>query len=433
MTELLGDPATVRRTSILDHLDRRTPGHSLPGVLYTDPEVFASEIELLWRRRWLFVGTVAEVPEPGDYLTFDVAGSSVLVIRDDDEQVRAFHNVCRHRGSRLVTAGQGSVGNLVCGYHSWTYATDGSLRYAPQLSPSIDTTCLGLRPVALREVGGLLYCSLADSPDDDLDAVAAQVRDYLTPHRLDRAKVAAQVDLVEEGNWKLVMENNRECYHCEGGHPELTCTFFPTWGLREDQVPERLRGDHDRYLLAEADLARRCDELGIPHRLLEDLVGRPLGFRIQREPLDGAGESFSPDGSRLVGRLLGDLADPRLGRCTFHTQPNAWIHLLADHVVTFSVTPISPDRTLVRSTWLVSADAVEGVDYDVESLTAVWRATNAQDAVFVRNTQLGVADPAYVPGPYNEAERQVDDFVRWYEAQIRSEARIPSPRGGSDG
>lgn len=165
MTEqLLGEPAAGRRTKILSHLDGRTPGRSLPGALYTDPDVFTSEVELLWRRRWLFVGTVAEVPEPGDYVTFDVAGSSVLVIRDDDEQVRAFHNVCRHRGSRLVTSGNGSVGNLVCGYHSWTYATDGSLRYAPQLSPEIDTTCLGLRPVALREVGGLLFCSLAAEP-----------------------------------------------------------------------------------------------------------------------------------------------------------------------------------------------------------------------------------------------------------------------------
>ena len=82
----------------------------------------------------------------------------------------------------------------------------------------------------------------------------------------------------------------------------------------------------------------------------------------------------------------------------------------------------------MRTTWLVHEDAVEGVDYDVEALTAVWRATNEQDAEFVRNTQLGVADPAYVPGPYNEAERQVDDFVRWYDAQIRSEAQ----RGGAD-
>lgn len=420
--QLVGEPFAGRRTRILDHLDRRNPGHSLPGALYTDPDVFASELDLLWRRRWLFVGTVAEVPEPGDYFSFDVAGSSVLVIRDDDEQVRAFHNVCRHRGSRLVAPGHGSVGNLVCGYHSWTYATDGSLRHAPQLSPAIDTACLGLRPVALREVGGLLYCSLAAEPDGDLDVVAERVRDYLTPHRLDRAKVAAQVDLVEEGNWKLVMENNRECYHCATGHPELICTFFPTWGLREDQVPDRLRADHDRYLFAEADLARRCDALGMPYALIEELADRPFGFRIQREPLDGAGESFSIDGSRLVGRLLGDLDDPQLGRCTLHTQPNAWIHLLADHVVTFSVTPISPDRTLVRSTWLVHEDAVEGVDYDVETLTAVWRATNEQDAELVRNTQLGVSDPAYVPGPYNEAERQVDDFVRWYDAQIRSEA-----------
>ena len=177
-------------------------------------------------------------------------------------------------------------------------------------------------------VGGLLFICLADDPPAISTWSREQVRALHRTAPPHRAKVAAQVDLVEDGNWKLTMENNRECYHCEGGHPELICTFFPTWGLREDQIPDRLRADHDRYLFAEADLERRCDALGMPYALIEELADRPFGFRIQREPLDGAGESFSIDGSRLVGRLFGDLDDSQLGRCTLHTQPNAWIHLL---------------------------------------------------------------------------------------------------------
>ncbi|MBM6405682.1 aromatic ring-hydroxylating dioxygenase subunit alpha [Phycicoccus sp. CSK15P-2] len=411
----------VDRARLLDVLDARSPGRPLPGAAYTDEALHRLDLELIWQRQWVFVGSVAEVREPGDYVTVELGTVSVLVLRDDDEQVAAFRNVCRHRGARLVEGPRGSVGNIVCGYHRWTYGTDGLLRHAPQLAAGTDTSCLGLRRVAVRVVGGLVFVCLAADPPRDVDAVAEVVEPYLTPHALDRTKVAAQVDLVEDGNWKLTMENNRECYHCEG-HPDLLRTFFPTWGLEDHQVPPRLRAAHDRYLLAEADLALACDERGIPHRLVEDLVDRPLGFRIAREALDGLGESFSRDGSRLVRRLLGDLDEPRLGRVTFHAQPNVWVHALADHVVTFAALPLGADRTLVRTTWLVHEEAEEGVDYDVESLTEVWRHTNEEDAVFVGLTQRGVADPAYEPGPYTEPERQVDAFVTWYVDRMREEA-----------
>jgi Rieske 2Fe-2S family protein len=412
------EPEDTARAWLLHLLDSRLPGRSLPGPCYTDPEVHRLELDLVWARQWVFVGSSAEVPEPGDYLTVALGRASVLVLRDDDDQVRAFHNVCRHRGARLVSEARGSVGNLVCGYHHWTYGTDGRLLHAPQLAEGTDTSCLGLRTVHLRDVAGLLFVCLSTEPPADLEDVAAVVTPYLAPHGLDRAKVAAQVDLVERGNWKLVMENNRECYHCDG-HPELLSTFFPTWGLADHQVPPRLRPAHERYLAAEADLHRVCDERGLPYPLVEDLVHRPAGFRIQREALDGAGESFSRDGSRLVDRLLGDLDEPRLGRVTYHQQPNLWTHFLADHVVTFSVLPLAPDRTLVRTTWLVHEDAVEGEDYDVENLTAVWRRTNEQDAAFVASTHAGVADPAYEPGPHTEGESQVGAFLSWYAARVR--------------
>lgn len=415
-------PHTTQPTTalLLDLLDQRRPGRSLPGRLYTDPALHDLDLTLLWHRQWIFVGTVAEVPEEGDYLTVELGTVSVLVVRDDDGAVRAFRNVCRHRGSRLVE-GRGSVGNIVCGYHRWTYDTTGALRHAPQLPPGTDLACLGLRTVHLREVAGMLFVNLRPDPGTDIDDVAAVVAPYLAPHALERTRVAAQVDLVEHGNWKLTMENNRECYHCDG-HPELLATFFPTWGLEEHQVPARLRPAHDRYLLAEAELHRACEERGMPFAAVEDLVERPLGFRVQREALDGAGESFSPDGARLVQRLLGDLDQARLGRATLHLQPNVWAHFLADHVVTFAVLPLAHDRTLVRTTWLVHEDAVEGVDYDPAALTEVWRRTNEQDAAFVESTQRGVADPTYEPGPFSEAERQVDAFVTWYVTRMREEA-----------
>jgi len=408
-------PDTASRTARLV-ADRR-PGHSLPAPFYNDHEIFDLDMSAVFARSWIFVGTEAEVAEPGDYRTVEVGSYSVIVVRDDEEQVRAWHNVCRHRGARILTDQQGSVGNIVCGYHKWTYGVDGRLVHAGQQPPSFDPGCFGLKPVHVRTVAGLVYICLATDPPADFDDIALRVTPYLLPHQLHRTKVAAQVDLVEQGNWKLVMENNRECYHCDG-HPELSCSLFPTYGYEAADMPARLRPAFDRYLAADDLLRRDCEERGLPYARIEELSGRETGFRIQREPLDGAGESLSLDGSAVSRPLLGELDTPRLGRLSMHHQPNAWFHFMADHAVTFSVLPLAPDRTLLRTTWLVHEDAVEGEDYDVDALTDVWRQTNLQDGVFVARAQLGTTSPAYEPGPYAPSEYQVDDFCTWYVERL---------------
>jgi Rieske 2Fe-2S family protein len=214
------------------------------------------------------------------------------------------------------------------------------------------------------------------------------------------------------------MENNRECYHCEAGHPELTCTFFPTYGYR-GSVPARLQPAHERYLAAEAELERACLSRDLPYAEIEHLDDRVSGFRIQREALDGAGESYTADGRAASSKLLGELDSPRLGRLSLHTQPNSWFHFLADHAVTFAALPVSANRTLIRTTWLVHEDAVEGRDYDLERLTSVWRHTNAQDSVFCARAQAGVSSPAYQPGPYAPSEYQVEAFISWYVDRLR--------------
>ena len=424
MTTLADRPSTARaaRTTgpadLADLIAARVPGRPLPSRFYTDPAIHDLDVAVVFGQHWIFAATEPEIPEAGDFLTVEVGTASVIVVRDDDEQVRAWHNVCRHRGARILNDAAGSVGNIVCGYHKWTYGTDGSLRAAGQQPADFDRSCFGLKPVHVRSVGGLIYLCLAEQPPTDFDDVAALIEPYLAPHDLRHTKVAAQIDLVEDGNWKLVMENNRECYHCDG-HPELSCSLFPTYGYDEADVPRLLRPAFDRYLAADADLRTTCDALGLRYEKVEELDTRVSAFRVQREPLDGAGESFTPDGRTVSRRLLGELTTPRLGRLSMHHQPNAWFHVLSDHAVTFSALPLAADRTLVRTTWLVRADAVEGVDYDVEELTRTWRETNHQDGTFVARAQLGVASPAYEPGPYTLSEWQVDAFVNWYLDRLR--------------
>ncbi|GAA1989298.1 aromatic ring-hydroxylating dioxygenase subunit alpha [Amycolatopsis minnesotensis] len=404
-----------------DLVDRRIPGRSLEAPFYASREVFDLDLAAVWTRQWIFVAAEGELPEPGDYVTAAIGPYSIIVVRDDDENLTALHNVCRHRGARILTEERGSVGNIVCGYHKWTYRTDGSLLHAPAQDGGFDPACFGLKTVHVRSVGGLVFVCLAEDPPPDFAEVASRIEPYLLPHRLREAKVAARVDLVEDCNWKLTMENNRECYHCDG-HPELVRSFFPTYGYREDQLPPPLRPAYERYCRVRAELRETYDRLGLPYETIEELT-RPSGFRIEREPLDLAGESFTPDGTAACRRLLADFPTARLGHLSLHWQPNAWFHVLSEHAITFAVLPIAPDRTLLRTTWLVHPDAEEGVDYDLGRLTKVWTATNEQDADLVTRAQCGITSPAYEPGPYAPSEYQVDAFCTWYLTRLREHLR----------
>ncbi|MGP4018748.1 aromatic ring-hydroxylating oxygenase subunit alpha [Saccharopolyspora sp. 5N708] len=405
-------------TSGISHLvARRVAGRSLEAPFYTSREFFDLDIDAIWAQHWIFVAAEGELPEPGDYITAAIGPYSIIVVRDDDGNLAALHNVCRHRGARILPQERGSVGNIVCGYHKWTYRTDGSLLHAPSQDSGFDPTCFGLKAVHVRGVAGLVFVCLAEEPPADFTEVAARIEPYLLPHRLHEAKVAARVDLVEDCNWKLTMENNRECYHCDG-HPELVRSFFPTYGYTDDNLPTPLRPAYDRYRRVEAEVRETYEALGLPYETIEELDTRPTGFRIEREPLDLAGESFTPDGTAACQRLLADFPTARLGHLSLHLQPNAWFHFLSDHAITFSVFPIAADKTLLRTTWLVHPDAEDGVDYDLNSLTKVWTATNEQDADLVARAQQGVASPAYVPGPYAPTEYQVEAFCNWYITRL---------------
>jgi len=400
-------------------LERRREGFSLEGPFYTDRGIFDADMEGIFGKYWLFAASIAEIPEAGDYVTVDFGPYSLIVLRNDDGGVNVLHNVCRHRGARVLTADSGSTGNLVCGYHSWTYAADGTLIHASTApNESFDKNCFGLKRAHSRIVAGLVFVCLAPEPPIDFDDVIPVIEPYLAPHDISKTKVAYQQTIIEEGNWKLVMENNRECYHCDG-HPELACSLFPTWGLSDGLIPPHLEEVWQRNVEATKALEERCERYGLPYEVIEELDTRIAGFRISRESMDGDGESFSASGHRLSKKLLGSLRDFRLGRCSLHLQPNSWFHFLADHIVTFTVFPIDEGHTIVRTTWLVADDAVEGVDYNVDELTHVWKQTNLQDKNFVELCQLGAASPAYEQGPYMKSEYQVEAFINWYTHRMR--------------
>ncbi|MCH7343449.1 aromatic ring-hydroxylating dioxygenase subunit alpha [Pelomonas sp. CA6] len=400
-------------------LDRRRPGYSLEAPFYLSDEVFQADMAYIFRRHWIFVGVAPQMPEPGDYITVDIGEDSLLIVRDDDMGLRAFHNVCRHRGSRLCQEHQGSLGHIVCPYHQWTYDLGGRLVHADHMGEAFLREQHGLHKVHLRNLEGLIFVCLADQPPEDFDEVAARMKPYLAPHRLEDCKVAAQVDIIEEGNWKLTLENNRECYHCVANHPELTVSLYEH-GFGAQPGPQNADGVARFEDIVKSNHAR-WQSLGLPSARIEELDSRVSGFRTQRLPLDRAGQSQTLNAEVACRKLLGDFREKSLGGLSFWTQPNSWHHFMSDHVVSFSTLPLDPGRTLVRTLWCVHKDAVEGVDYSVENLTAVWNATNAQDRRLVEATQRGVASPAYQPGPYSPyTEGLVEAFSNWYVTRLRA-------------
>jgi Rieske 2Fe-2S family protein len=205
-------------------LDTRRDGHCLPGGLYKDPQVFDFDLQVMYGTNWLMAGFTCELPKPGCYVALMIGKWPVIIIRDRNDVIRAFHNSCRHRGSILCQPGSGSGPKLVCPYHRWTYDLDGSLFAANRMADDFDKSTHGLKPIALETVAGAMFICFADEPPP-IDDFAEKLAVYAAPHKWDEAKIAFQSVLVENANWKLVMENGRECYHCATGHPELARTF----------------------------------------------------------------------------------------------------------------------------------------------------------------------------------------------------------------
>lgn len=408
----MSDPSLLR---IL--LANRRKGYSLEAPFYLDPEICRLDTEMIFGRHWIFVGVAPQASEPGDFFTVEIGSNSIIIVRNDDMELRAFHNVCRHRGSRICQTSSGTTGNLVCPYHQWTYNLSGDLIHADRMASTVDLATLSLKRVHLRNLEGLIFICLARNPPADFDSMAESIAPYLAPHRLEECKVAAQTDLIEHGNWKLTMENNRECYHCVAQHPELINSMFEHgFGYEVDGEDEQAQIYYDQLV---CESQERWEKMGLPSTEIDQLDGRETGFRVIRLPLDRTGQSQTLNTEVASRRLLGDFTDPALGGLSVWTQPNSWHHFMSDHVVSFSALPIDATRTLVRTTWCVHKDAIEDVDYTVENLTAVWAATNAQDSQLVQEVQIGVASSAYSPGPYSlVAEGLVESFCRWYAGNM---------------
>lgn len=401
------------RQEMCNLLEARPRNYSLPQPLYNDPVMFRVDMEEVFMKEWIFVGMTSEIPKKGDYFTVEIGQNPVLIVRDATGGVNAFHNTCRHRGSRICSAHRGKVANMVCPYHQWTYDLKGNLLYASsEMGAAFDKAEHGLKKAHIKTAGGFIFVCLGQAePDNDFDEFLKTLDAYMEPYDVENTKLAVESNMYEKANWKLVIENNRECYHCAGSHPELLNTLLEWDDTNDPRAPQAFIDYYNR-------LAAEWDAENIPHE--HKSFGYGARNRIVRMPLKEGTQVMTIDGEEGCKKLLGRIQNRYLGSMRILHLPNSWNHMQSDHFIVFRVLPISAQESMVTTKWFVHKDAVEGVDYDPERLRKVWDATNDQDRVLGEENQRGINSAGYQPGPYSETyEFGIINFMDWYSSVVQ--------------
>lgn len=397
----------------LDELIKaRRPNWSLPQPFYVDETIYRIEMERIFRRGWLFAGYTCQIPRPGDYFLYDIDTESIIVTRGHDNQIRALFNFCRHRGTRLCSESAGHVGKFVCSYHQWVYDLDGKLLKASWMGNNFDPSRFGLHAAHVRELDGLIFINLAETPrsfDDAHEHIGTVIR----PHRLDRAKIAHTTSYDVAANWKLVIENQRECLHCQANHPEYLRAYYDfdvDNPQMQEEIDSRIAESCERWAAQGLDVSRV--------NMSSAYTG--TWYRANRTPFRKGYVTESLDGQPLAP-LMGDFTDPDVGTARAGTYLNFWIHATSDHAASIQVTPLSPTTTRWTATWVVHENAVEGVDYDLDRLIEFTLIQSKQDWAILDNQGLGVRSFRYREGPYSPVkETNVEKFVQWYLSEMTS-------------
>lgn len=385
---------------------------SLPRPLYVEPETYRCDIDLIFRREWLFAAPLAAFRQAGDYVTLDLDDSPLLFIRGKDGQVRGFHNVCRHRGSKVLGNESGRVrGKMVCPYHQWMYGLDGTFAHASHMPEQPPAKQHGLMPVHTATLGGGVHFCLADDPPPIKEA-KERVDQLTSAYSPGRMRIATAKTYHVAANWKLMLENNRECGHCRGSHPELmTCVY--DYGIGADS-----RGDEDAdYTSQTGIMEEECKRLGISPETVS-FPGDSF-YRLARLPLRKGYLSEMTKPETLGSPVPLGEATPQTGQLRTIYLPNAWGHYLSDYYAATRVLPQGPRSTRVDVWWMVHEDVKDDL-LDFPALTEVWDRTTLQDGDLVENNQLGVNSQAYAPGPYSPVtEALVEHFDDWYVRRMR--------------
>jgi glycine betaine catabolism A len=360
---------------------------SLPRDSYISQEIFEAEFDRVFARQWLLAGHTCQIPAVGSYFTLDIAGENIVIVRGEGEAVYAHYNVCRHRGSRVCDAASGRVNSFVCPYHAWSYAPDGRLESAPTIPDGeyIDYSEYGLKPVQVAACRGFIFIHIGTDEPSSLDDAFAEMNDGLPA--IDPASVKLVHEVVHDvgANWKLVAENNLECYHCPFCHDAL-CGAADVASFEADIATAARYAVQDRNFVGGSGP-------GIPVR---------DGFAS----LTRTGEFAS---KRLLGQMTAADAGYSAG---FHIAPLFGATLFyADYFVMQTNFPQTAGLTKQRIQWFVHADAVEGRDYEVRDVIDVLDTTAREDVEIIERNGRGASSRSYTPGPLSKAAEPINHLM----------------------
>jgi len=359
---------------------------TLPGSAYTDEAVFVAEQEHIFEAQWFCAARCSDLAGAGAFRTVQVGRESVLITRNRNGVARAFFNVCRHRGARLCTDESGEAKRAFqCPYHAWTYDFDGKLIAAPNLTkmPDIDRVEHGLAKIALREWLGYIWVCLAEEPPSFEDTVKSEVVDRLgnsesiEAYDVENLAVGRRIVYDVQANWKLIVENFMECYHCATIHPELT-----------EVLPEFADGLAAQFFVGH---------------------GAEFGADIK---------GFTVNGSEGMGRIPGISEDQDRRYYAITIKPQVFLNLVPDHVVFHRMYPLAPDRTVVECDWLYLPGVVAS-GKDVAASVELFHRVNQQDFAACERCQPAMSSRVYAHGGVLvPSEHHIGAFHDWVRNRL---------------
>lgn len=342
---------------------------------YVSEDIFEREQDVVFPKLWFFVGMQSQIPQAGDYFVRQIGRESVIIVRDGDGAVRAFFNVCRHRGFQVCEPNSsGHARQFVCPYHAWSYGLDGRLRSAPGSKDGVDFDFdeFGLQEAHCDFYFGSIFIKLASKNDEVaplIDMIDTSTESVLREVCPEKTKVVHEELYTIKANWKLILENNLECHHCGSSHPELNRVINPKGFFASD-------GDDGA---------------------VEDVNAQTVTVFPFRKGM----KTLSADGNWVCRKPLGMGFVEGFSVGYAFAPPYNAVAYFSDHGIAASILPVDKDTSVLLTQWYVHEDAVEGVDYNAQDVAAFLDLVNRQDVVLPERNQRGVNSAFFVPGPHS--------------------------------
>ena len=383
-------------------------GYSLEQDFYKSPDIYDREINNIFMKHWILAGHVSQILNVGDYFLVNFDTESVIVIRTQDGTIKAHINVCRHRGSQICLKKQGTAKALTCPYHAWTFDLNGELIAARNMSDNFDFSKNNLHSIHVELVGSLIFICLATQPPS-LKGMQDDLKDVFDVFGFENMKLAKHAYYPIEANWKLVVENYQECYHCAPSHKDFAKVHAMA------QSPEKFNAHKEAFLKKSNGHVRTK-----PASFYFDMAKEgEEGYQYDRNPLL-PGRKTGSKNAVPVAPLLGKLKEYEEAASEFMLGPVTFFLIYDDHMIAYRFLPDTHETSHCDLYWFVRNDAIEGKDYNLDDLTWLWHVTILDDEEIIVNNQKGVNSRYYQPGKLSEWEDFPQHFLNFYLKSLKS-------------